>query len=92
MRRPKWMYLRGLSESFRRASVQVFAFAGWGLQTSATLGVQLQAASGGRRSVHEESLCAGLGGALRTRHTLEPFAWHWSHWPGRLGVVGEAGF
>ena len=23
-------------------------------------------------------------GALRTRHTLEPLAWHWSHWPGRL--------
>ena len=21
---------------------------------------------------------------LRTRHTLEPLAWHWSHWPGRL--------
>ena len=21
---------------------------------------------------------------LRTRHTLEPWAWHWSHWPGRL--------
>jgi hypothetical protein len=22
--------------------------------------------------------------ALRTRHTMEPLAWHWSHWPGRL--------
>ena len=22
--------------------------------------------------------------SLRTRHTLEPLAWHWSHWPGRL--------
>ena len=21
---------------------------------------------------------------LRTRHTLEPLSWHWSHWPGRL--------
>ena len=21
---------------------------------------------------------------LRTRRTLEPLAWHWSHWPGRL--------
>ncbi len=21
---------------------------------------------------------------LRTWHTLEPLAWHWSHWPGRL--------
>ena len=21
---------------------------------------------------------------LRTRHTLEPLAWYWSHWPGRL--------
>ena len=28
----------------------------------------------------------GGGGvrALRTRHTLEPLARHWSHWPGRL--------
>ena len=22
--------------------------------------------------------------SLRTRHTLEPLAWHWSHWPGKL--------
>ena len=22
--------------------------------------------------------------SLRTRHTLEPLAWHWSHWPDRL--------
>jgi len=22
--------------------------------------------------------------ALRTRHTMEPLAWHWSHWPGGL--------
>jgi len=24
----------------------------------------------------------GLALTLRTRHTLEPLAWHWSHWPG----------
>ena len=28
--------------------------------------------------------CAGAClSRLRTRHTLEPLAWHWSHWPGR---------
>jgi len=27
-----------------------------------------------------------LSESLRTRHTLEPLAWHWSHWPGRLPV------
>jgi len=26
---------------------------------------------------------------LRTRHTLEPLAWHWSHWPGRARGGGR---
>jgi len=30
--------------------------------------------------------------SLRTRHTLEPLAWHWSHWPGRLVNQGGRGF
>ena len=28
---------------------------------------------------------------LRTRHTLEPLAWHWSHWPRRLVNRGRGG-
>ena len=32
--------------------------------------------------------------ALKTRHTLEPLAWHWSHWSGlmrfRVGADGVA--
>jgi len=28
---------------------------------------------------------------LRTRHTSEPLAWHWIHWPGRLVNRGGGG-
>ena len=27
---------------------------------------------------------AGDASTEETRHTMEPLAWHWSHWPGRL--------
>ena len=37
-------------------------------------------------SVRYPCSCGARGAwrGLRTRHTLEPLAWHWSHWSGRL--------
>jgi len=39
----------------------------------------------GGEELHTTIQKSALGtSCLRTRHTLEPLVWHWSHWPGRL--------
>jgi len=48
----------------------------------------------GSRVPHFRIQVSGFGWeALRTRHTLEPLAWHWSHWLGigAIGLVDKSG-